>query len=331
MWGRWRSTAPIPTTLTGCSSAAASACACRGRACRCDRRSRACTRCWLAWRQRELPCSRIPGPVPGARRHERAGRPAVVAGADRLRAVGCKRPGWPFSRADAPPIRACASPSRCSPASRRCTASVCLARRPSSTSPTRSSSGHLLVRPRDRASPSRRRPSSCCTARTARWSSPPRSISQLGPRLGFELAPAAGPRTTDRARRGSRDSSDRRPADSTCSARGDVALDAARLAMPTRDDRSCDEHGLRRARAARARSRRARARRVVAELADSPELWIAPGPARPTQRLYEELFSDAHLTAWLICWSERPGHRLSRPRCLLRGRRVVGGRVREQR
>jgi len=44
----------------------------------------------------------------------------------------------------------------------------------------------------------------------------------------------------------------------------------------------------------------------VAELAGRPELWIHLVKHDSTQRLYEELFSDAHLTAWLICWME--GH-----------------------
>ncbi len=41
----------------------------------------------------------------------------------------------------------------------------------------------------------------------------------------------------------------------------------------------------------------------VAELADRPELWIHLVRHDPVQRVYEELFSDAHVTAWLICWS----------------------------
>lgn len=44
----------------------------------------------------------------------------------------------------------------------------------------------------------------------------------------------------------------------------------------------------------------------VAELAEQPELWIHLVKHDSTQRLYEELFSDDHLTAWLICWME--GH-----------------------
>jgi len=42
----------------------------------------------------------------------------------------------------------------------------------------------------------------------------------------------------------------------------------------------------------------------VRELADRPELWIHLVQHDRTQRVYEELFSDDHLTAWLICWME---------------------------
>jgi predicted metal-dependent enzyme (double-stranded beta helix superfamily) len=42
--------------------------------------------------------------------------------------------------------------------------------------------------------------------------------------------------------------------------------------------------------------------RFVAELAERPELWIDLVRHDHTQRHYEELHCDAHLTAWLICW-----------------------------
>jgi hypothetical protein len=42
----------------------------------------------------------------------------------------------------------------------------------------------------------------------------------------------------------------------------------------------------------------------VNELAGRPELWIGFVKHDRTQRVYEELFSDHHLTAWLICWME---------------------------
>lgn len=44
--------------------------------------------------------------------------------------------------------------------------------------------------------------------------------------------------------------------------------------------------------------------RFVRELADRPELWIERVRHDPTQRSYEELISDEHLTAWLICWMD---------------------------
>jgi predicted metal-dependent enzyme (double-stranded beta helix superfamily) len=42
----------------------------------------------------------------------------------------------------------------------------------------------------------------------------------------------------------------------------------------------------------------------VGELADRPELWIQLVKHDSTQRVYEELLSDDHLTAWLICWMD---------------------------
>jgi predicted metal-dependent enzyme (double-stranded beta helix superfamily) len=42
----------------------------------------------------------------------------------------------------------------------------------------------------------------------------------------------------------------------------------------------------------------------VSELAERPELWIHLVKHDSSQRLYEELLSDDHLTAWLICWMD---------------------------
>lgn len=42
----------------------------------------------------------------------------------------------------------------------------------------------------------------------------------------------------------------------------------------------------------------------VRELADRPELWIDFVRHDSSQRVYEELLSDEHLTAWLICWMD---------------------------
>jgi hypothetical protein len=44
--------------------------------------------------------------------------------------------------------------------------------------------------------------------------------------------------------------------------------------------------------------------RFVGDLAGCPELWIDLVKHDRTQRVYEELFSDHHVTAWLICWME---------------------------
>jgi hypothetical protein len=40
------------------------------------------------------------------------------------------------------------------------------------------------------------------------------------------------------------------------------------------------------------------------EIAERPELWIDLVRHDHSQRLYEELLSDAHVTAWLICWMD---------------------------
>lgn len=42
----------------------------------------------------------------------------------------------------------------------------------------------------------------------------------------------------------------------------------------------------------------------AAELAVRPELWIEHVRHDPSQRSYTELLSDAHVTAWLICWMD---------------------------
>lgn len=43
---------------------------------------------------------------------------------------------------------------------------------------------------------------------------------------------------------------------------------------------------------------------LVGELAARPELWIDLVRHDPERGVYEELFSDEHLTAWLICWMD---------------------------
>jgi hypothetical protein len=42
----------------------------------------------------------------------------------------------------------------------------------------------------------------------------------------------------------------------------------------------------------------------LAELVERPELWVDLVKHDATQRHYEELLRDDHLTAWLICWLE---------------------------
>jgi predicted metal-dependent enzyme (double-stranded beta helix superfamily) len=42
----------------------------------------------------------------------------------------------------------------------------------------------------------------------------------------------------------------------------------------------------------------------VRELADRPELWIDFVRHDASRRVYEELLSDPHVTAWLICWMD---------------------------
>ena len=69
----------------------------------------------------------------------------------------------------------------------------------------------------------------------------------------------------------------------------------------------------------------------VDELAGRPELWIGLVRHDNAQRVYEELFSDEHLTVWLICWSEDHDtgyHDHDRSAGAVA---VVGGRVREER
>jgi predicted metal-dependent enzyme (double-stranded beta helix superfamily) len=69
----------------------------------------------------------------------------------------------------------------------------------------------------------------------------------------------------------------------------------------------------------------------VAELADRPELWIEHVQHDSSQRHYEELLRDEHLTVWLICWLEEHDtgfhdHDLSSGAVA-----VVSGAVREER
>jgi len=69
----------------------------------------------------------------------------------------------------------------------------------------------------------------------------------------------------------------------------------------------------------------------VAELAERPELWIGRVHHDHTQRVYEELLSDDHLTAWLICWMDDHDTGFHDHDMSAGAVAVVGGRVREER
>jgi predicted metal-dependent enzyme (double-stranded beta helix superfamily) len=69
----------------------------------------------------------------------------------------------------------------------------------------------------------------------------------------------------------------------------------------------------------------------VNELAGRPELWIDLVKHDHTQRVYEELFSDAHVTAWLICWMEDQDTGFHDHDISSGAVAVVSGRVREER
>ncbi len=69
----------------------------------------------------------------------------------------------------------------------------------------------------------------------------------------------------------------------------------------------------------------------VAELADRPELWIHLVRHDGSQRIYEELFSDDHVTSWLICWSQDQDTGYHDHDVSSGAVAVVGGMVREQR
>jgi hypothetical protein len=69
----------------------------------------------------------------------------------------------------------------------------------------------------------------------------------------------------------------------------------------------------------------------VAELAAQPELWIDFVKHDSTQRVYSELLSDEHLTAWLICWMDDHDTGFHDHDTSAGAVAVVGGGVREQR
>jgi quercetin dioxygenase-like cupin family protein len=69
----------------------------------------------------------------------------------------------------------------------------------------------------------------------------------------------------------------------------------------------------------------------VDELADRPELWIDFVSHDPNERVYRELLSDAHVTAWLICWMEDHDTGFHDHDISAGAVAVVSGRVREER
>jgi predicted metal-dependent enzyme (double-stranded beta helix superfamily) len=69
----------------------------------------------------------------------------------------------------------------------------------------------------------------------------------------------------------------------------------------------------------------------VLQLADRPELWIDLVRHDATQRVYEELLSDQHLTAWLICWTDEQDTGFHDHDVSAGAVAVVGGRVCEER
>jgi predicted metal-dependent enzyme (double-stranded beta helix superfamily) len=69
----------------------------------------------------------------------------------------------------------------------------------------------------------------------------------------------------------------------------------------------------------------------VEELADRPELWIGHVKHEATQRVYEELISDDHLTVWLICWMDDHDTGYHDHDVSAGAVAVVGGSVREER
>jgi Cysteine dioxygenase type I len=69
----------------------------------------------------------------------------------------------------------------------------------------------------------------------------------------------------------------------------------------------------------------------VSELADRPELWIDLVKHDSTQRVYEELLSDDHVTAWLICWMDEQDTGFHDHDVSAGAVAVLSGAVREQR
>jgi hypothetical protein len=69
----------------------------------------------------------------------------------------------------------------------------------------------------------------------------------------------------------------------------------------------------------------------VADLAERPELWIDLVKHDTTQRVYEELLWDEHVTAWLICWMDEHDTGFHDHDVSSGAVAVVSGAVREER
>jgi hypothetical protein len=67
------------------------------------------------------------------------------------------------------------------------------------------------------------------------------------------------------------------------------------------------------------------------ELAERPELWIDYVTHDRSQRRYEELLCDAHITTWLICWMDEHDTGFHDHDVSAGAVAVVGGSVREER
>ncbi|HEX4467534.1 MAG TPA: cysteine dioxygenase family protein [Solirubrobacteraceae bacterium] len=66
-------------------------------------------------------------------------------------------------------------------------------------------------------------------------------------------------------------------------------------------------------------------------IAERAELWIGLVKHDRTQRLYEELLSDRHVTAWLICWMDEQDTGFHDHDVSAGAVAVVSGTVREER
>jgi predicted metal-dependent enzyme (double-stranded beta helix superfamily) len=69
----------------------------------------------------------------------------------------------------------------------------------------------------------------------------------------------------------------------------------------------------------------------VRGLADRPELWIDFVRHDASQRVYQELLDDAHVTAWLICWMDDQDTGFHDHDVSAGAVAVVSGSVREER